>query len=193
MDAGGSNVRRLTDDPALDGPVAWSPDGRQLLFSSSRGSRPGTYHDNLYLMNVDGSDVRPLALGPDLTGWASWSPDGKRILFASSRSGNSDIYVADADGSNLHDLTNGHASNSNPNWSPDGKKIVFESDRAYSPEIGPNRDGSPEQGCALRQYQPTPGERVPLRLDLPPGRYILIVSAGFIKGQTEQGFSVMVQ
>lgn len=68
MDADGSNLRRLTDDPAPDAPVAWSPNGRQILFSSSRGSRPGTYQVSLYLMNADGSDVRPLALGPDLTG-----------------------------------------------------------------------------------------------------------------------------
>jgi len=36
MDADGTNKRRLTDDPALDGNGEWSPDGRKIAFDSDR-------------------------------------------------------------------------------------------------------------------------------------------------------------
>lgn len=37
VNADGSNLQRLTDDPAEDGLPTWSPDGRAIAFASSRG------------------------------------------------------------------------------------------------------------------------------------------------------------
>ena len=34
MNADGSNVMRLTDNPAFDGFSTWSPDGKQIAFVS---------------------------------------------------------------------------------------------------------------------------------------------------------------
>lgn len=39
VDADGSNLQRLTDDPAQDGLPAWSPDGQALAFVSDRGGQ----------------------------------------------------------------------------------------------------------------------------------------------------------
>ena len=36
MNADGSNVRRLTDNEAWEGHLAWSPDGRRIAFVSDR-------------------------------------------------------------------------------------------------------------------------------------------------------------
>ena len=36
MNADGSNIRRLTSDPATDNAPRWSPDGKSLLFVSNR-------------------------------------------------------------------------------------------------------------------------------------------------------------
>ena len=47
MDAGGGNVRNLTNHPAQDNYAAWSPDGRRLAFISNRD---GAY--NVYVTDV---------------------------------------------------------------------------------------------------------------------------------------------
>ncbi|MCB0192857.1 MAG: PD40 domain-containing protein [Anaerolineae bacterium] len=48
MDSDGSNVRRLTDDPAIDGLPAWSPDGEWVAFVSNREDDWG-----LWILHVD--------------------------------------------------------------------------------------------------------------------------------------------
>jgi TolB protein len=50
MDADGSDVIQLTDDPAEDDFPTWSPDGTSIAFVSQRdGDR------EIYLMEADGS------------------------------------------------------------------------------------------------------------------------------------------
>jgi hypothetical protein len=55
MNADGSDVRRLTNNPAPDYSPAPSPDGRRIVFVSERDGNP-----NIYSMNADGSDQRRL-------------------------------------------------------------------------------------------------------------------------------------
>lgn len=55
MDANGSAVVRLTNDPSDNVTPTWSPDGRRIAFSSVRD---GNYE--LYAMNADGTGVKRL-------------------------------------------------------------------------------------------------------------------------------------
>ena len=78
---GGTPVKLLEK---LDGPISFSPDGKQFVFV--RGNYPKTGSSALVIANVDGTGERDLAVKvfPDrfapifFTG-PSWSPDGKMI------------------------------------------------------------------------------------------------------------------
>ncbi len=73
---GGVSVKLVVD---VDGPISFSPDGRQLAFvrGSSTGERA------LMIVNADGSDERQLATRTGYHafsfGGPAWSPDGKSI------------------------------------------------------------------------------------------------------------------
>ena len=76
MNPDGSNPVNLTRDTVVDLHAAWSPTGKQILFTSFReeGKEP-----SLYLMDADGNNIRKV-----LDNWysrssATWAPDGKRI------------------------------------------------------------------------------------------------------------------
>ncbi len=101
-----------------------SPDGRWLVFDSTRG---GNQH--IFKMPLGGGE--PVQLTKDSPGdcCPTWSPDGTRIAFHSFRTGNRDIFVMSADGGSVRQLTHHPAHDRYPAWSPDGKQIVFFSER----------------------------------------------------------------
>jgi TolB protein len=124
VDADGSNLQRLTSNPASDMCPDWSPDGSQIAFISDRdGSR------QIYVMNADGSDPHPLTDDVSYKAHPAWSPDGSQIAYVSDRDGNREIYVTALDGSNTWRLTDNPASDMRPDWSPYGQQISFMSDR----------------------------------------------------------------
>ncbi len=125
MNADGSGVTRLTNNPADDLQPAWSTDRRKIAFVSKRD---GNYE--IYVMNADGSGQTNLTNNPAADYSPSWSPDGSKITFESDRGGNSEIYVMNADGSGQTNVTNNPGDDHAPSWSSDGSKIAFVSNRA---------------------------------------------------------------
>jgi serine/threonine-protein kinase len=76
-DFGRETLTRLTFDPRDDSYPVWTPDGRRLLFASSRA---GT--QNLFWQAADGTGaVEQLTEGPRARAPNAITPDGARILF----------------------------------------------------------------------------------------------------------------
>ncbi len=139
MNADGSNVQRLTDDPAYDAWPTWSPDGSRIAFVSTRSGNA-----DIYVIDADGGNIQQLTYHNANDIWPEWSPDGTRIAFASRRDDNFEIYVMDADGTNLQRLTNTTAVEDFPAWSPDGTRIVFSRIEGNDGTFIMNADGSGE-------------------------------------------------
>src|SRR5207253_8703822 len=114
----GSGVTQLTHDGTAP-PTAWSPNGQQIAFISTRDG-----DEEIYVMNADGSGVTRLTHNPgrDEGDRAGWSPDGRRFVFSSDRDGGQlHIFVMNADGTGATQLTSGGFVDDDPVWSPDGK------------------------------------------------------------------------
>jgi Tol biopolymer transport system component len=121
MDPNGSNLVRLTNNPAADGQPVWSPDGTKIAFATDRDG-----NDEIYVMNANGSLQVNLTnnAASDLT--PAWSPDGTKIAFQSDRQTSYAVWVMNADGSNPVRLTDPGTAAGSPSWSPDGTRIVYE-------------------------------------------------------------------
>ncbi|MBT3389869.1 MAG: tetratricopeptide repeat protein [Chloroflexi bacterium] len=115
MNTDGSELTRLTDDPAYDVGPMYSPDGMRILFASDRN---GNF--DIYSMNTDGTDVVQLTDDPGNDSMPAWSADGNLIAFVSDRSGKLGIYIMNADGSEqTATLVNESFTIYAPTWSPE--------------------------------------------------------------------------
>jgi TolB protein len=111
----GGDLKELTAGPADSSDVdpVWSPDGRSILFSSTRGNKAGVWR-----MAADGSKPERLCDGDQ----AEWSPDGKRIAL---RRGDQLLVRDLASGKETRLTPADFPHPSGPAWSPDGKTIAF--------------------------------------------------------------------
>jgi TolB protein len=123
VNADGSRLLRLTDDPGADFDPSWTPDGGRIAYRHESGG--GDTSAEIYVMNADGSHKRNLTRRSGQDHSPAWSPDGRRIAFASVRGGPMpSIWVMNADGSGQKRMS--RLSGEYPAWSPDGTKIAFD-------------------------------------------------------------------
>jgi len=76
---GAGKARPLTSGEKADTAPRWSPDGRQLVFLSTRAGKP-----QLYIIDLAGGEARQLTIRTEGAGEAAWSPDGWRLAFAAT-------------------------------------------------------------------------------------------------------------
>ena len=78
MDADGNNISNLTNNPAADNHPRWSPDGREILFFSTRQNGA-----QAWMIPAGGGEPKQLTNFSTGVGDPEFSPDGKRIIFTS--------------------------------------------------------------------------------------------------------------
>ena len=120
IDVATGDNRPLVEQGSITFAPAFSPDGRQIVFSNAVGG-----NTDLQVMDIDGQSVRRLTTAPGIDTSASFSPDGRSIVFESDRSGSQQIYVMNADGTEQRRISFGGGAYGSPRWSPDGSKIAF--------------------------------------------------------------------
>ena len=122
--------------PGFDGDPAWSPNGRQIVFESTRSG-----NSDIWVMNADGTNPRqPDPQEPAFDGDPAWSPGGSRIAFTSTRNGNREIYLMNPDGSGLLNITNNPADDFDPTLGAGRAVVAFVSNRDRNLEIYETND-----------------------------------------------------
>lgn len=135
-DYDGANVKRMTSRRSISLAPAFSPDGKQMGFSSYVRHPHGS---NLDLFLVDlvspGYPVRVLSNRKGINSGLSFMPNGNTVAATMSFNGNPDIYELDLKGNIVKLLARNIGFDVDPSFSPDGKTMVFVSSRSGQPMV----------------------------------------------------------
>jgi Tol biopolymer transport system component len=136
IQADGSGLTQLTDNPTVDADPDWSPDGSQISFRSRRDGS-----SDIFVMSSDGSTPVNLINDPEFSlddeFAPRWNPDGETFSIYTDRFERRGICVSgyhqiallrkqeDEYEVDLFDTIAGEQYSSS--WSPDGRYLVFNS------------------------------------------------------------------
>jgi Tol biopolymer transport system component len=129
MNADGSNVRRLTNEPGYDGGPFFSPDGRRIVW---RHFEENGMIADVWTMKLDGSDKKRITDFKSMSWAPFYHPSGDYFIFTSNKLGfeNFELFIVDAKGE--HEpvrVTFTPGFDGLPVFSPDGKKLCWTSGR----------------------------------------------------------------
>jgi TolB protein len=96
--------------------VAWSPDGKELVYSM-QGS--------LWRQRVGSTEAVQLTDGPGYDYQPDWSPDGRYIVYTSYRNDALELWLLDLQSGTSGALVADGAVSLEPRWSPDGSQLVY--------------------------------------------------------------------
>ena len=154
---GSGEPRRFTFSDRRDAAPRWSPDGRWLAFTSTRGEEKTP--PQLYVIPAEGGEARALTEAKEGVEDVAWSPDSTRLAYTLrvrdaaydeedekkraprrltrlvykldnvgwTADRRKHVFVVGVDGGEPRQLTDGDCEDAEPAWSPDGRRIVFSS------------------------------------------------------------------
>jgi len=145
-DLNGKIVKQLTNSPFYDAEATLSPDGKKMIYTSTKDG-----DIELYIMELQTGKEKRITYELGYDGGAWFSPDGKKIIWRASRPKteaaineykellaqdlvaptNMEVWVANVDGSDAKQVTNFGQANWAPTFMPDSKRIIFASNHEY--------------------------------------------------------------
>jgi Tol biopolymer transport system component len=148
--ADGSETELLIGGPGYDAEATVSPDGRYIIFTSTRSGDL-----ELWRYEIETGDLLQLTDGLGYDGGAFFSQDSQQIVWRASRPTGDDatvyqellaknlvepselnIFVADINGSNVRQVTDLPGANWAPFFHPDGDRVLFTSNHHMLEEGG---------------------------------------------------------
>lgn len=144
-DLEGKKMKQLTNTSGYDAEATLSPDGRQMIFTSTRDGDL-----ELYVMDLRTGKTKRITNSLGYDGGAWFSRDGKKIVWRASRPKTEaeikeykdllkeglvaptqmEVWIANADGSEARQVTALGQANWAPNFTPDDR-IIFCSNHEY--------------------------------------------------------------
>ena len=145
-DLNGTIVKRLTHADAYDAEATLSPDGKKMIYTSTKDG-----DIELYIMNLKTGREKRITKRVGYDGGAWFSPNGKKIIWRASRPKsaeeakeykalladgivaptNMEVWVAKANGKKQKQITQLGQANWAPSFMPDSKHIIFASNHEY--------------------------------------------------------------
>ncbi|MFN4809325.1 MAG: TolB family protein [Bacteroidota bacterium] len=145
-DLNGKIIKQLTSSPFYDAEATLSPDGKKMIYTSTKDG-----DIELYIMELKSGKEKRITNELGYDGGAWFSPDGKKIIWRASRPKteaaineykellaqdlvaptNMEVWVANVDGSDAKQVTNFGQANWAPTFMPDSKRIIFASNHEY--------------------------------------------------------------
>lgn len=145
-DLNGKIIKQLTNSPFYDAEATLSPDGKKMIYTSTKDG-----DIELYIMDLKSGKEKRITNELGYDGGAWFSPDGKKIIWRASRPKteaaineykellaqdlvaptNMEVWVANVDGYDAKQVTNFGQANWAPTFMPDSKRIIFASNHEY--------------------------------------------------------------
>ncbi len=145
-DLDGNIVKQLTNSPYYDAEATLSPDGKTMIYTSTKDG-----DIDLYIIDLETGAEKRITSDLGYDGGAWFSPDGSKIIWRASRPKteddikeykellaenlvaptNMEVWIANADGSGAKQVTTLGKANWAPTYMPDSKTIIFASNHEY--------------------------------------------------------------
>jgi len=165
-DLNGKITKQLTNHSGYDAEATISPDGKTMLFTSTRDG-----DIDLYTMDLKTGATKRITNQLGYDGGAWYSPDGKKIIWRASRPQTPEqvkeykellaenlvaptqmeVWIANADGSNAKQVSSLGQANWAPAYMPDSKTIIFASNHEYKRGFPFNLYTMNEDGSDLKK------------------------------------------
>ncbi|VAW88191.1 Tol-Pal system beta propeller repeat protein TolB [hydrothermal vent metagenome] len=112
--------RMVSGQIGINGAPAWSPDGKRLALTLSKGTNP-----DIYILDLASDVIQRITKNYAIDTEPSWAPDGNSIVFTSDRGGTPHIYQYNLADRQIKRVTFEGRYNARASFSPDGKLLTF--------------------------------------------------------------------
>jgi TolB protein len=166
----------------------WSPDGRRIAFSSTRGQKGNL---DIFVMDAEGANIVRLTDHAAAEQGPVWAADGQSLFFTGERDGRGEIYRVWLADKRVERITSGIDRAIMPAASPDGRYLAYAAQTIMSFQIhlmdltnGTTRQITAGGGSCRPNFAPDSQELAFVRIDKEPSQ---------IDAARESGTRVLVQ